>query len=206
IGRHAEGNAGGLDLALGAYEPLRHRRFGDEERAGDLGGRESTNGPEDKGDLLIDGQRWMAASEDQLEPVASNLRVIESAGCVHRLPRSLCCFDEACLLGERAVAPDAIEGTVASSSDEPRPRVGGHAVSRPAVGRNRERVLRRFLGEVEVAEEADRCGEDIPPLLPVDAFEALYHCMIGRTSMAPPRRAAGMRAASSMAASRSSAS
>ena len=42
--------------------------------------------------------------------------------------------------------------------------VGG-AVTRPALGGDRERLLRGFLGEVEVAEEADERGEDAPPLV-----------------------------------------
>ena len=84
--------------------------------------------------------------------------------------------------------------------------VGGDAVTNPAFGRDGERLLSRFLGEVEVAEEADWRGEDVAPLLAEDLFENAYHCMIGRTSTAPPRRAAGIRAASSMALSRSSAS
>jgi hypothetical protein len=44
-------------------------------------------------------------------------------------------------------------------------------VARPARGRQRERLLRGFLGEVEVAEEADQAGEDAPPFLPEDLLE-----------------------------------
>ena len=86
------------------------------------------------------------------------------------------------------------------------PGLSGIAVARPALGRDRERLLRGFLGEVEVAEEADQGGEDASPLVAEDLLEDRYHSTIGRTSTAPPRRAAGIRAASSIAASRSSAS
>ena len=86
------------------------------------------------------------------------------------------------------------------------PRVGGGAVARPALRRDRERLLRGFLGEVEVAEEADQGGEDASPLVAEDLLEDRYHSTTGRTSIAPPMRAAGIRAASSIAASRSSAS
>ena len=77
---------------------------------------------------------------------------------------------------------------------------------RPSLRRERERFLRGFLGEIEVAEEADQCSEDIPPLFAEGALENRYRSTTGRTSIAPPRRAAGIRAASSIAASRSSAS
>ena len=82
----------------------------------------------------------------------------------------------------------------------------GHAVARPALRRDRERLLRGFLGEVEVAEEADQRSEDASPLLAEGLFEDRYHSTSGRTSIAPPMRAAGIREASSIAASRSSAS
>jgi hypothetical protein len=43
--------------------------------------------------------------------------------------------------------------------------VVGSAVARPALGGDRERLLRGFLGEVEVAEEADERSQDAPPLV-----------------------------------------
>jgi hypothetical protein len=63
-----------------------------------------------------------------------------------------------------------------------------------------------FLGDFELAEEADHAREDAAPLVAEDLLEDRYHSTIGRTSTAPPRRAAGIRAASSIAASRLSAS
>ena len=62
-----------------------------------------------------------------------------------------------------------------------------------------------LLREVEVAEEADQRCEHAAPLVAKDLVE-LYHSATGRTSTAPPIRAAGTREASSIAASRSSAS
>ena len=47
----------------------------------------------------------------------------------------------------------------------------GRAVARPALGGDRERLLRGFLGEVEVAEEADQRSEDAAPLLAEDLVE-----------------------------------
>ena len=82
----------------------------------------------------------------------------------------------------------------------------GIAVAWPTFGGDRERLLRGFLGEVEVAEEADQGGEHAAPFVAEGLVEDRHHSMIGRTSIAPPRRAAGICAASSIAASRSSAS
>ena len=41
----------------------------------------------------------------------------------------------------------------------------GSSVTRPALRGDRERLLRGFLGEVEVAEEADQGSDDPSPLL-----------------------------------------
>jgi hypothetical protein len=98
--------------------------------------------------------------------------------------------------------------------------VGAHAVQRErAIERRpaardlrmilrggRERLLNGFLGEIEIAEEADQGGEDPSPLLPEDAFERRQYSTTGRISTAPPIRAAGTGAASWIALSRSSAS
>jgi hypothetical protein len=84
--------------------------------------------------------------------------------------------------------------------------VGGSPVPRPALNGDREGLLCGFLGEVEVAEEADQCCEDATPLVAEGLLEDRYDSTIGRISIAPPMRAAGIREASSIAASRSSAS
>jgi hypothetical protein len=67
---------------------------------------------------------------------------------------------QARLRGRRLLAPDPVDRPVAGRRHEPRPRAGGHAVARPALGGDREGLLRGLLGEVEVAEEADERGED----------------------------------------------
>ena len=67
----------------------------------------------------------------------------------------------------------------------------------PALRGDRERLLGGFLGELEVAEEADQRREDASPLVAEDLLEArsaAHHSWTGRTSTAPPqprRRDAG---------------
>ena len=125
---------------------------------------------------------------------------------VHLVLHGLRHLQQAGLRRERAIAADAVDRAVARGGHQPGARVRRRSVSRPALGGDRERLLGGFLGEVEVAEEADQAGEDAAPLLTEDLLEDGYHSAIGRTSTAPPMRAAGMRDASSIAASRSSAS
>ena len=135
----------------------------------------------------------MAAGEDQLQALVGKRRWSIA-------------FSEVCVLLEQVwpwprgcwVAANAVEGSVAGGRDQPGPGVGGEAVARPALGGNGEGLLGGFLGEVEVAEEADQGGDHAAPLVAERLLEDGYHSMIGRTSMAPPSRAAGILAANSM--------
>ena|SRR5215211_5545250 len=142
----------------------------------------------------------MTTGEDELEPLIWKRRL------VHRVLDYFGHLEQPGLLGERAIAADTVDRSVARRRQEPGARVGGSSVPRPALRGDREGLLRGFLGEVEVAEEADHRSENASPLIAEGLLENLYRSTIGRTSMAPPMRAAGIRAASSIAASRSSAS
>ena len=142
----------------------------------------------------------MAASEDELEPLVFEARL------VHDVLRNLLHLEQIGLGRQCMATAKAIDGSVAGSGHEPRTRVGWVPGFRPALGRDGKSSLRGLLGEVEIAEEADQRGEHAAPFFAEGLLEDGYHSMIGRTSMAPPRRAAGICAASSMAASRSSTS
>jgi hypothetical protein len=90
--------------------------------------------------------------------------------------------------------------------DEPGARTRRYPLARPAGGGDREGLLGGLLGQVEVAEDADQSCDDAAPLVTEDLLEDRYPFFNGRISTAPPSRAAGIRDASSIAASRSSAS
>ena len=75
----------------------------------------------------------------------------------------------------------------------------GDPVARPALGRDRKRLLGGLLGQIHVAEEADQGRQDAAPLAPEDLLD---QCAVstgistsGRTSTAPPSRTAGIRCA-----------
>ena len=197
--RDPERDRGVLDLALGAHQPLGHRRLRHQERARDLLGRQASQRAQRERHLRIGRERRVAAGEDQLQAFVREGRL-----GVHLVLRSQRGLQQLGLLGERALAPDAVDRAVARRAHEPRPRIRGRALARPALGRDGERLLRGFLGAVEVAEEADQRSEDPAPLVSEELLG--QYSTSGRTSIAPPSRAAGIRAASSIAASRSSAS
>ena len=142
----------------------------------------------------------MAAREDELEALVAEDRLVHAV----LLRGGPGAREQLRLGGERPLAADAVDRPVARGADEPGVRVGRRFVARPALRGDDERLLGGLLGEVEVAEEADQRGQDPAPLVPEDALD--QRSTTGRTSMAPPIRAVGMRDASSIAASRSSAS
>ena len=97
---------------------------------------------------------------------------------------------------------DALE---ASRRHEPGARVRRHAVAWPLLDGRRECLLHRFLRAIEVAEQADQGREHAPRFLAPDGLDARLGGIrgaagqmrgsTGRTSMVPPTRSVGMRAA-----------
>ena len=165
VGRNAERDAGILDLALCARKPPLHRLLGDEERAGDLLGAKPAERAQRQRDLRLEPERGVAAGEDQLQPL------VRERLLVHLVLHGLGHLEQARLLGERALATQAVDRAVAGRDRQPRARIGRRAVARPALGGSRERLLRGFLGEIEVAEEADQAREHTAPLVAEDLLE-----------------------------------
>jgi hypothetical protein len=201
--RDAERDARVLDLALRPREPPLHRLVGDQEGARDLLGAKPAERTQGQGDLCLEPERRVAAGEDQLQPLVRERRLVH---LVHLVLHGVGHLEQARLLGERALAAQAVDRAIPGGDRQPRARIRRDAVARPALGGNRERLLGGLLGEIEVAEEADQAGEDAAPLVAEDLLEQRYRSTRGRTSTAPPIRAAGIRAAISSAASRSSTS
>jgi hypothetical protein len=110
------------------------------------------------------------------------------------------------LRGERPLPAQTVDRAVARSRDQPGAGIVGEAVAGPPLGGNRERLLGGLLSEIEVAEEADQGGQDARPLVVEDLLDQRYISTSGRTSTEPPRRAAGIRPATSSALSMSAAS
>src|SRR5438046_3108755 len=61
---------------------------------------------------------------------------------------------------EAGAPAHCVDGPGAAGRDEPRPGIGGYAITRPPLYCCGKGVVQRFFGEVEVAEQADQGGED----------------------------------------------
>jgi hypothetical protein len=72
----AERDAGGADLALGAYQALGHGRLGHQERARALVGAKPAQRPQHQRHLSLRRQRRVAAREDELEPLVGEDGVV----------------------------------------------------------------------------------------------------------------------------------
>ena len=77
------------------------------------------------------------------------------------------------LAGQVRLAADPVERLVAGDRRDPGAGIGGHALPRPALERDGERVLDRVLGEVEVAERRDQRSDRPPRLAPEQAADIL---------------------------------
>ena len=152
------GNAGGLDLGLGPDDPLGQRGRRQEERAGDLFGGEAADFAQGEGDLRVGRQGRVTAGEDEAEPVVLDLFV------VHLVRRGDAVAQTIGYHSERGVEPgsaaEPVYGLEAAGRDQPGPGILGNPVRRPTLHRRREGVLKRLLGQIEVAEETDQGGED----------------------------------------------
>jgi hypothetical protein len=111
----------------------------------------------------------MAASEDQLQTLVGDRAVVE-VELVHGGGQSIV-SEQPRLVLQRPLASDAVNRAVAPGGHQP-----GHGVLRrpltgPPLGRDRKRLLGGFLGEVDVAEEADQGREDPAPLALEDLLD-----------------------------------
>ena len=159
VGRHPERDAGRADLVLGPDQALGHGLLGHEERTRDLRRGQAAQRAQGQRHLGVGGQRRVAAGEDELQAL------VGEGGLVHGVLGGLGHLQQPRLGRQGAVAADAVGGSVARRGHQPRARVAGRAIARPAVGGDGKRLLRGFLGDVEVAEEADQRSEDVAPVL-----------------------------------------
>ena len=121
----------------------------------------------------------MTAGENEAEAVIDHVVVLDLGSLLRDIE----------FTGDFAPAlAQPVDRTEASRRNQPGPRAGRYAFYRPALDRRRERILKRLLGEIEVAEETNQSGQNAAGFGPVDRLDRVYgwlNSMIGRTSMVP---------------------
>src|SRR6202521_3697899 len=99
----------------------------------------------------------MAAGENEAQPIILDAFAVQRRGIIGYVLN---------LLGDivdrdkARLSAYAVDGLEASGGDQPGPRILRHAIARPLLERRPERIVQRFFGQVEVAEEADQCREN----------------------------------------------
>ncbi len=130
--RHAVGDAGIVDLALGPDEPLGECRLRDEEGAGDLRCGEAAQGPERERDATVHRQGRMAAGEDQPQSVV-HVVVRRLSAATSGLDRGKVRFDGGFarelirLVPEPSAAAQSVDRPVARGRRDPGARVVRYA-------------------------------------------------------------------------------
>ena len=102
----------------------------------------------------------MAAGEDEAEKIVGDLDgEVRPGGHLLEIRRI-----RVELSGQHPLPAEPVDGHGARRLDQPGPRVLGHAAVAPTAQRCRECILRRFLGQAEVARQSDQGRENAPPL------------------------------------------
>ena len=171
VRRHLVGDAGVLDLAFGAHQPLRQGRLRNEKGARDLARRKPAERAQGQGDLGLAVQGGMATGENQAQPIIRNFarQRLRQRGILGRLD---CDFmlQQSLFLAPRAFAPLCVDQFAVGRGRDPCGRIVRHAALGPMTQRRRERLLHRLLGAVEGAAQPDQAGDDPAVLAPKYRF------------------------------------
>ncbi len=173
------------DLALRPDQALGHRRFGNQERPGDLGGGEAGDAAQGERHLVLDANRRMAAPEDEPELIVTHPGLLLGGIVVLAANALLQPPDELGLVPADLLSPESIDGTPTGHRGDPRAWPIGDALVRPGRERGLGRLLRGVLGQLEVPQITRQGGHDPRPLLAHDAgdrgFDAVGHLSPVRT-------------------------
>ncbi len=174
-GWHPVRDPGVADLPLRTDEALCHGGLGDEKGAGDLRGLEPAEGAKGQRHARVELERRVATGEDEPQSIvhvgalSRVLGLVRSAGwrfaAEIRQPfpfGDLLRAKELELVHQPAGAPDPVDRPAAGRGQDPRVRVRGDAIDRPALQRNDEGVLDGLLGKVEVTEDPDERRHRVP--------------------------------------------
>jgi hypothetical protein len=150
----------------------------------------------------------MATGEDETKSVVRDRHVVSHA--LDRVDRRELGLDGNLaaelfgLLAQPTAAAQSIDRPVARGRRDPGARVGRDAPLRPRLERRDERVLDGFLGEVEIAQDADERRDGSPLLLAEQAVDDVARGVIRRGQPACAASATGAPASSNWKIGRTS--
>ena len=184
-------DAGVANLGFCANDSLSDGAWRREVRVRDLLGRQAAHFAQRQSDLGIGRKCRVAARENEPEPIVFERLVFER-------DRIDGCFQSPGELGDRSIEADApaenVDGLEAAGRYQPREGVVRQPIARPAFDGRSKRFVQRLLGEVEVADQANQCGQHPTRVGAVERFYcagqrriAQLNTSTGLTSMLPKR-------------------
>jgi uncharacterized protein DUF6596 len=113
----------------------------------------------------------MATRENQPQPIIFDALVVKGRG-VAGLGSEL--LRDRCLRRvEPGAPPYRVDGLEPARRNEPCAEICGHTLFRPSLERSTEGIVQRVLGQLEVAEQTDQCGENPARLRTVNRVHTL---------------------------------
>ena len=139
---------------LRANDALRHRRLRDQERPGDLVGRQTAEQPQRERDAPLGREDRVTGGEDEAEQVVSDVVVDRGVELVDRgvAPKVELAPQSSCLRSGRPVS-ELVDRAILGRGHQPGAGILGNARLRPLLERDDERLLREVLGEAHVADD-----------------------------------------------------
>src|SRR5262245_39907342 len=154
-------DAGARDLLLCPSHALSDRCFGDQECTRDFRDGETPKRAQSKCDLRLGRERGVATGEDQAELIVGNRRVLNIVlRTLSPLIQTECKRQLATPGFDDPEVPKPVNRFASSGRRKPRAWGCRHAVLWPPLKSGHERVLKRILGEVEVAQESNQRCQD----------------------------------------------
>ena len=166
-GWECEGDIGRGERFLRPDDALLDRRDRDEEGAGDLLAGQAPDDAESERELSLPAQDGMTGDEDEPEDV-----VVDGIGVPGQCVRTrdlliLEAAPECCdALIEALTPPPRVDRTSLRHGHQPSGGIRRHPGLRPRCQGLGQRLLRKVLGEPEIADVAGEGGDDLRPLDP----------------------------------------
>lgn len=139
--------------------------------ARDFLGREAADFAQRQGDLPIGRQCRVTTGEDEPQPVVLDALVLARMGSGDGFQL----FGDVLERSFEAGAPaDPVDRLEAARGHEPCARILRDALGRPLLHRGDEGVVQRFLGDIEITEQANQGGEHPPGFGAIDRLDRVH--------------------------------
>ena len=155
-----------------------------QEGAGDLVGRQAADHPQGERRAGVGRQHGVAGGEDEAQQLVAEIvvhgrfdRLGRAVDALVQRPRDLLVLALAHL-----VAPEGVDGAALGGGHQPGAGIGRNAGPRPFGEGDDQRVLRQFLGQVDIAHHAGQARDEPGPFNAKGRFDRLVRLACGHAA------------------------